>query len=353
MPNANATKLCQQHISVLFGTYQAASATYYSEGWQLSCDNVIAVTGDYKREQMMSDYLQHGRIMGGVVATPDIDLALSDYRDRLGFNLLADGSVGEKVAMSWGLTGLSRARMATLQPKSGAECYLRLIEQPLPIDFKPTTTFGWGSYEITVQDVMNWPEKLSGSGFRIIGEPKEIPSMPYFIAMQMLGRGEEMIYLNETLMNTPSTDLPPARSPVDHMFIVILATPDREKTVKWYCEKLHLDGSDTFTIEYTMINSAFGMPAGTTSSLTMVQKGRLPIVEVDDYPVQAEYRNAPEGGLPPGNSLVSLAVDSLDLINLPFIAAPQILDGPVYGGRRSATVIGTAGEYLELIEIGR
>jgi catechol 2,3-dioxygenase-like lactoylglutathione lyase family enzyme len=300
----------------------------------------------------MSNYLQHGRIVGGVVATPDMDKSIEDYHGRLGLKLVSDTSVGSALAAAWGLPDLASKRMVTLQPQSGVECFLRLIEQDLPASFKPTTTYGWGSYEITVQDVMNWPAKLEGSGFRIIGEPKEIPSMPYFIAMQMLGRGEEMIYLNETLMNTPSTDLPPAHCPVDHMFIVILATPDRVKTVKWYAEKLQLDESDTFVIEYTMINQAFDMPAGTTSALTMVQKGRLPIVEVDDYPSHAQFRRAPEGGLPPGNSLVSLAVSSLDKIDLPFIAPPKILDGPVYGGRRSATVIGTTGEYLELIEIG-
>ena len=300
----------------------------------------------------MRDYLEHGRIMGGTIATPDIDLAMADYRDHLGLSLISDGPVGEHLATAWGLPGLASRRMAALQPKSGVECYLRLVEQPLPNDFKPTTTYGWGSYEMTVQDALGWPAKLDGSGFRIIGEPKEIPSMPYFIAMQMLGQGGEMIYLNQTLMNTPSTDLPPAHSPVDHMFIVILASPDREKTVRWYCDKLGLDAAETYTIEYTMINQAFGSPPGTTSSLTMVQKGRLPIVEVDDYPAHALFRKAPNDGLPPGNSLVSLAVNSLDAIDLTFIAPPTVIDSPVYGGRRSATVIGTAGEYLELIEIG-
>jgi hypothetical protein len=305
-----------------------------------------------KKGRAMSNYLKHGRIVGGVVATPDVGQALVDYNDHLGLRCLMDTQVGPELAASWGLPDLAAKRMAVLQPQSGVECYLRLIEQDIPHDFKPTTTFGWGSYEITVQDVMNWPAKLKGSGFRIIGEPKEIPSMPFFVAMQMLGRGDEMIYLNETRMSTPNTDLPPAHSPVDHMFIVILATPDREKTVKWYVEKLHLDEADTFTLEYTMINQAFDLPSGTTSALTMLQKGRLPIVEVDDYPPQALFRTAAQDGLPPGNSLVSLAVDSLDTIDLPFISPPQILNGPVYSGRRSATAIGTAGEYLELIEIG-
>jgi catechol 2,3-dioxygenase-like lactoylglutathione lyase family enzyme len=294
----------------------------------------------------------HGRIMGGVVATPDLAASLEDYHGRLGLPIVERGTIGAALASSWGVPELEGAPMATLQPASGAPCFIRLVEQPLPPDFRPTTTFGWGSYEITVQEVFNWPAKLEGSGFSIVGEPKEIPSMPYFVAMQMLGRGGEMIYLNETRMNTPSNDLPVAVSPVDHMFIVILATPDREATVEWYRNKLRFEAGDTYTIEYTMINAAFDLPAGTTSSLTMVQKGRLPIVEVDDYPSQAKSRVAPTGGLPPGNALVSLAIDNLDAVDLPFIQMPQVLDGPVYGGRRSATVVGPAGEYLELIEIG-
>ena len=301
---------------------------------------------------MSANTLTHGRIMGGVVATPDLEASLADYHGRLGLPVIERGAVSEALADSWGVPSLQGAPMGILQPSSGAPCFLRLIEQPLPADFVPTTTFGWGSYEMTVQDAFGWPAKLKDSGFRIIGEPKEIPSMPYFVAMQMLGRGGEMIYLNETRMNTPTNDLPPAHSPVDHMFIVILAAPDRTATVAWYRDKLGFDEGDTYTIEYTMINAAFGLPSGTTSSLTMVQKGRLPIVEVDDYPPHAQPRVAPAGCLPPGNALVSLAVDNLDLIDLPFIVSPQVLEGPVYGGRRSATIIGPAGEYLELIEIG-
>ena len=300
----------------------------------------------------MSNTPTHGRIMGGVVATPDLEASLADYNGRLGLPLIERGTLSAALANSWGVPALAGASTATLQPASEAPCFIRLVEQPLPVDFKPTTTFGWGAYEITVQDVFSWPAKLDGCGFRIIGAPREIPSMPYFVAMQMLGRGDEMIYLNETRMNTPSSDLPPALSPVDHMFIVILATPDREATVAWYRDKLHFDEGDSYTIEYTMINGAFGLPAGTTSALTVIQKGRLPIVEVNDYPPQAKLRVAPPGCLPPGNALVSLGVDSLDAIDLPFIRLPQVLDSAVYAGRRSATVIGPAGEYLELIEIG-
>jgi catechol 2,3-dioxygenase-like lactoylglutathione lyase family enzyme len=296
--------------------------------------------------------LTHGCIMGGVVATPDLSAALEDYQGRLGFALVDKEPLAVDLAVSWNCPAAAGATMATLQPTSGAHCFIRLIEQPLPASFVPTTTYGWASYEITVQDVFGWPDRIAGSGFDIIGAPKEIEGLPYFVAMQVHGRGKEMLYFNETRSNTPTNDLPFAQSPMDHIFIVILAAPDREASVAWYRDRLGLDWGDTYTIEYSMINNAFGLPAGTTSSLTMIQKGRMPIVEIDDYPVQTKVREAESGRLPPGNALVTLGVESLDTLTLDWIKPPVKRSETIYGGRRAATVKGTAGELLELIEIG-
>jgi catechol 2,3-dioxygenase-like lactoylglutathione lyase family enzyme len=299
----------------------------------------------------MSGFLTHGRIIGGLVTTPDLGAALGDYRDRLGFDLIEEGLVPPDLAASWGAPAIAGARVAVLQPKSGARCFVRLVEQPLPPDFRPTRTFGWNAYEITVQDVFGWPDRLAGSGFDIVGPPKEIEGLPYFVAMQMLGRGREMIYLNEVRCDTPTSDLPKARSPVDHIFIVILAVPDREAALRWYQERLGVEAGGTYTIEYTMINKAFGLSTGTQSTISMLQKGRLPIVEVDGYPAAATPRAIDPGRLPPGNALVTLAVDHLPA-DLPYIASPASRTGPFYDGRRTATVRGPAGELLELVEIG-
>ena len=299
----------------------------------------------------MSGFLTHGRIIGGLGTTPDLGAALGDYRDRLGFDLIEEGLVPPELAASWGAPAIAGARVAVLQPKSGARCFVRLVEQPLPPDFRPTRTFGWNAYEITVQDVFGWPDRLAGSGFDIVGPPKEIEGLPYFVAMQMLGRGREMIYLNEVRCDTPTSDLPKARSPVDHIFIVILAVPDREAALRWYQERLGVEAGGTYTIEYTMINKAFGLSTGTQSTISMLQKGRLPIVEVDGYPAAATPRAIDPGRLPPGNALVTLAVDHLPA-DLPYIASPASRTGPFYDGRRTATVQGPAGELLELVEIG-
>lgn len=296
--------------------------------------------------------LTHGAIAGGVVTVPSVEAALADYRDRLGLIVVEDAPMGDALAAAWGCPANAATRMATLQPESGAHCFVRLVEQPLPPSFAPTTTYGWASYEFTVQDVFGWPARIAGGAFEIVGPPKEIEGLPYFVAMQVIGAGREMLYFNETRSNSPANDLPKAISPMDHIFIVILAAKDRAQSIAWYRDRIGLEEGATYVIEYSMINEAFGLPAGTTSGLTMVQNGRMPIVEVDDYPAQASDRPRGTGQLPPGNALVSLAINSLDACRCDWIAPPAIHDGPLYAGRRSATTIGAAGELLELIELG-
>ena len=295
--------------------------------------------------------MKHGSILGGVVTTPDLDMALADYEGTLDMKLVERGTVPDALAASWGVPESAGQPMATLQPKSGAHCFIRLVQQPDHPDFKPTRTYGWAAYELTVQDVFGWPDRLVGSGFDIVGPPKELEGLPFFVPMQVTGRGKEMVYLNEVRENTPSSDLPHAQSLTDHIFIVILATPDRAGTVAWYRDTLGLDEADTYTLEYTMINDAFGAPEGTQSDLTMVQNGRLPIVEVDDYPDEATPRARHTDMLPPGNALVTLAADNLDALDCDWITPPAVQAGPLYDGRRAATLIGPAGEILELIEI--
>lgn len=294
--------------------------------------------------------MTHGAILGGVVATPGLEAALADYHGTIGLEIVERGVLDAGLAQSWGCPASAGAAFATLQPASGADCFIRLVEQPVPDDFRPTRSFGWASYELTCRDVFAWPDRVSGSGFEIVGPPKEIEGLPYFVAMQLIGRGREMLYFNETRSNTPTSDLPVARSPMDHIFIVILAAPDRARAVAWYRDRLGLDEGGTYTIAYSMINTAFALPADTLSSLTMVQKGRMPIVEIDDYPAQTVARPRDAGRLPPGNALVTLAVDRLPALD--WIAPPVARSGSLYQGRRAGTVIGPAGELLELVETG-
>ncbi len=299
-----------------------------------------------------TDPPRHGQIVGGLSVTPDLDAAIADYHDVLGLDLVATGPLDADLAAAWDAPGSAGARMAVLRPRSGAPCALRLVEQPDCPAFVPTTTFGWAAFELTVQDVFGWPDRLAGSGFAIQGLPRELEGMAYFVPMQVLGRGREMVYLNEVRADMPNCDLPRAGSPVDHLFIAILAAPDRPATVQWYEQRLALQGADTFTLSYKMINQAFALPDSHRTELTMVQEGRMTIFEVDGYPSQATPRPRLDGMLPPGNALVSIAVKSLDALAVDWLTPPAPRAGFPYDGRRAATLRGPAGELLECIEHG-
>jgi len=297
--------------------------------------------------------IAHGTIMGGLSTVPDLKQAIAAYRDVLTLDLVEDGTIPEDLAESWACPANTGAPYAVLRPKSGAPCWFRLVEQPNHPKFKPTTTYGWAAFETTVEDVWHWPDALPAELFEIVGPPKTLENIePAFIPMQALGPGREMVYLNQVLGDLPDTDLPRAGSPVDKIFIVVLATPDRDESIAWYVDKIGLDRGADYTLPYSMINDAFGLAPETQTTITMVSHDRMPIVEVDDYPAAATERARHPGMFPPGNAMVSLAVTDLDACSADWIVPPTAREGALYEGRRAATAIGTGGELVECVEVG-
>ena len=297
--------------------------------------------------------IPHGTIMGGLSTVPDLCKAVRAYRDVLTLELVEEGTLPEDLAASWGCPASAGAPYSVLRPKSGAPCWFRLVEQPSHPEFEPTRTYGWAAFETTVEDVWHWPEALTEDLFEIVGPPKVLENIePAFIPMQALGTGREMIYLNQVLGDLPDTDLPRASSPVDKIFIVVLATPDRNESIAWYTDNLGLRRGEDYTLPYSMINDAFGLSPETQTTITMVSHGRMPIVEVDDYPQAATPRARHKDMLPPGNALVTLAVESLENCTANWITPPTVRKGALYEGRRSATAIGTGGELVECLEVG-
>jgi catechol 2,3-dioxygenase-like lactoylglutathione lyase family enzyme len=297
--------------------------------------------------------IPHGTILGGLSTVPDLAQGIVAYRDVLGLELVEEGRLAADIAEGWDCPTNAGVPYAVLQPKSGAPCWFRLVEQPAHTAFKPTTTFGWAAFETTVEDVWRWPDSLPPDLFRIVGPPKKLENVaPAFIPMQALGPGGEMVYLNQVLADMADTDLPQAASPVDRIFITVLAAPDRQAAIAWYVEALGLERGVDYTLPYSVINKAFDLPPETQTTITMVKHARMPIVEVDDYPAAATPRAGHPGMLPPGNALVTLAVRDLDTCNADWIAPPRAIEGALYEGRRAATAMGAAGELVECVEMG-
>lgn len=293
------------------------------------------------------------QIRCGSLLVNDIEVSITLYRDILGQAVVEDGELNQAIADSWGAPRLGNARTCLLQPKSGAESYLRLIQSPDIV--KPTahaTTFGWCAFEINVIDVFALAESLHGTGFTVVGPPKHLDNISNVIPMQVVGPDQEVLFLNQVLASDSQTDLPIAESIVDRIFIAILASKNREASVLEYTNQLACQESGTHELRYSLINRAFGLDPETKHQLTLVQDGRVPIIEVDQYPSAAMPRPVNSGNLSHGTTMVSLMVDDLDALPLTnrLSDKPIRADGLLYGGHRSIVLRGSSGELLELIE---
>ncbi len=290
----------------------------------------------------------HGRIKCGTVATPAFDASVADYA-TLGLSVMAAGVVAADLAAAWGAPACAGRRFALLHG-GGRDCYIRLIEAtPVP-GYAPLRTHGWAAFEISVADVFGLHARLAGSAFRVLGAPKPVGSFTTFIPFQVAGRSGEVLFLNQVL--TPSADgvdLPLASVDVDQIFIVPLAAPDRAAALTFH-EGLGFAAGATYTLLYTVINAAFGLPADHQTTMTMTRVGSIAASEIDQYPPAATARPVPPGELPPGNAMVSFIVASLDAVAAPLLGPPTRGDGPLYNSRRIGCVRGTAGEIIELIQ---
>lgn len=297
--------------------------------------------------------LQDSPIKCGTVLVNDLDASITLYRDVLQQDVVDVSEVSPAVAESWGAPSMVGARVCLLQPKSKADSYIRLIQSPGVVTPVPhATSYGWCAFEISVEDVFSLADQLQGSGFTVVGPPKRLDGIDNVIPMQVVGPDQEVLFLNQVLSSDQNTDLPLANCVVDRIFMAILASHDRQKSVSDYVQQLKYQESGTHEIRYSLINRAFDFDPETKHSLTLVQDGRAPIIEVDQYPKQAISRPVPHGGLSHGCAMVTLSVKQLNVSSLSNKLTEQAICSNefLYAGSRSIVIKGRSGELLELIQ---
>lgn len=291
-----------------------------------------------------------GRIKAGTVNTPDLDGSVADYEQWLGYRVVERGLVSDTHAAHWQAPAMAGNRYAVMAPASGAPVYIRFVEGTAVPAYKPLMSFGWASLELTIQDCDGLHEQLKTSPFEIIGEPAYLDFSDAIYPMQAVGRAGEVLYLNQVNGSLPDYDLPLAQSPVDHIFITILATPDMQKGVDFYVKGFGWAQGNTYDVPYSVINNAFGFPEDRSHKLSMNCVGRMVNNEVDQYPAETIVRPQVDGELPPGVSMVSFITDSLDAAHTGALGPAVRLEGHPYDGRQSALFRGSAGELAELIQ---
>ncbi len=292
-----------------------------------------------------------GPWVASTIAAPDVDAVEKTYVDWLDFRVVHRGTVSADAAQSWDAPKNAGAKVSVLEPASGKQNFLRIVENPLPDGYKPLTTYGWAASEMVCQDVDALQEKLKGSPFEIIGPAADLDLIPEIRAMQVRGLAEEVFYLTMFKEDLPEYDLPEAHSFVDRMFIAVLATDGPEKVQGWFDRHWGIAAGVIADTKLSLIDDAFGVPHRTLDlRLTVTTMRSRSLVEIDGYPPQATERPGVEGHLPPANAMMSVAVDSLDGLSFDCVTAPILRPEAPYFGRRAATTRGGMGELIELVE---
>lgn len=286
------------------------------------------------------------RIKMATIAVPDLDAIEPLYKEWLGYEVVERGDVPEELANSWGAPKSAGRPFIMMQPESGTDVYIRAVEiDPVP-GHKAMTTWGWNAIEIIVDDPDAVYEKLLDSPFTLLGKPKGLKNYPSIRATQFKGPAEDVLYLTAETGDRTNSLLPRPGAFVGRIFIMVVAGPDINALQDWYVETFDMARGPINNSPIDLINEAQGLPLGSERPLTIVglsEHGN--ILELDGYGENTGPRLQNEGQLPPGMAMTSVIVDSIDAIDVETITAPVT----TYGSR-SATVVGPAGELLELIE---
>lgn len=292
------------------------------------------------------------RLKINTVAAPDIGAIESLYSEWLGYSTCERGDIGADLANSWGAPAMAGRPYILMQPESGADVFIRVVEIDEVSGYKPMTTLGWNSFELIIDDVYKLNEKLVNSPFKIIGAPASLGGDLDFIhAMQVEGPAGDVLYLTCDRVRAPDTLLPPPGAFVGRPFIVILAGKGVETTQAYYSEKFLMKREEDMRTAIGVVADAQGLPKDhiyDMGFMALADTGNF--IEYDGYSDTYGERARHDGQLPPGCSTVSFSVDSIDALDLDYVGDAVSGPGMAYSGGRTRTARGPVGELIELIE---
>ena len=291
------------------------------------------------------------RIKMATVGAPDI-AKVEQWYAALGYKVREKSTVSAAHAASWGAPKTAGKPFILMYSEGSPDVNIRAVQTDSVPGYKAQTTLGWNAFEIIVDDLDKVYAMVKASPFKIIGEPKSLGGgFASIHAMQVVGPGEEVLYLTSEKGDRAKSNLPMPKSMVDRPFIFILAGHDVQALQDFYTAQFNLKAFGRFDGPVPQIAKAQGLPETQVFGLGLVRmRERGNNIELDGYPTSAKPRPHAEGQIPPGNSFVSLNVDNIGALKVKFITPPAALYGPK---GMAASYVGPAGELGELIESAR
>jgi len=315
----------------------------------------VNIIGTLAAGSMMQSHLSHSmeqnlpkikRFKMATISVTDLKNTENLYKEWIGYEVCERGIINKNLANSWNAEKSEGSPYILMQPKSKEDVYIRAILTNPVKGYKAMTTWGWNAIEIICENPDSLNNRLVKSPFTIIGNPAPLKNYPSIRAMQIQGPDQDVIYLTTETGDRDNSLLPKPESFVGRIFIMVVAGPDILELQNWYSEKFNMKRKKINNSPVELINRAQGIDLNSERPLTtlnLAQHGNL--LELDGYGSHTGPRPKNKGELPPGISITSITVDKLNELNLNFISEPV----EAYGSR-AATVVGPAGELLELIE---
>lgn len=289
-------------------------------------------------------------LRAATVTVSDLSRTTGLYADYFDYALVEQGEISETLAASWGTPNSAGRPYAVMQPSSGADIFLRFIEQA-PVDgFKALRSYGWNAIEICVQDVIAVNARMLDSPFEIIGPPNKIPGLDAIHPMQVKGPDEEIVYLTQINDDLPEYNLPRAGSLIDKLFILVLGSSDMNRAAAWMQDKCGLAFGREMEIPYTMIAKAYGTPLDELHRICTLIHDEDVFLELDQYPDNAIARPHHNGMLVPGCAIGTLFHPDFASLPGPWLTPPTARDGVIYKGKRVGVLRDPDGTLIEMVE---
>jgi hypothetical protein len=274
------------------------------------------------------------------------------YRDHLHYRTVERGAVSEELASAWDAPAARGDAYILMQPASGAEVYLRFIEdRDLENVPAPLTTHGWAATELLVTDPDELARRLKETPFTVTGPPKDLyPSAKSPRAMQVQGPEGETLYMTRPIPGGTRYELGQAESFVDRTFIVVVGGPSMAELRRFYGDTLKLSVSEPTPFVIGVLAHANGLSPDTKFPLAVAPISPGHLIELDEYPAVARARQRAEGSLPPRMAMVTFLAEAPAQLDVQWRTPLRSVKATPYAGHRVGVTIGPAGEWIEVVE---
>lgn len=289
-------------------------------------------------------------LRAATVTVSDLGRSIDLYSRFFDYSVVEQGEISQTLAASWNTSNSAGCAYAVLQPSSGADIFLRFVEQPPVEGFKALRSYGWNALEICVQDVMAVNARMQDSPFDIIGPPNKIPGLDAIHPMQVKGPDEEIVYLTQINDDLPEYNLPRAGSLIDKLFILVMGNSDMDRAAAWMQETCGLGFGREMEIPYTMIAKAYGTPLDELHRICTLIHEKDVFLELDQYPDEAIQRPRHDGMLVPGCAIGTLFHPDFDALPGPWLTQPTLREGAIYKGQRVGVLQDPDGTLIEMVE---